>query len=70
MNPVIWTLMCTLFTGQTSKACIYHTQIVGVYFIMSKLTSGKIEVYKKRKQGQILESLSEEYQIRLEKINI
>lgn len=40
-----------------------------VHFIMSKLTrEQKIEIYKKRKQGQTLVSLSEEYQIRSEKI--
>ena len=45
------------------------TQIVEVHFIMSKLTrEQKIEIYKKRKQGQALVSLSEEYQIRSEKI--
>mgnify|MGYP002730457200 CR=1 FL=1 len=41
-----------------------------VHFIMAKLTrEQKIEIYKKRKQGRSVSSLSKDYQIRKSRIN-
>ena len=39
MHPIIWTMICTLFTGQTSKEGTYHKQIMEVHFTFKKSAS-------------------------------
>lgn len=55
--------------GNVNEPNYLGTQIKEVHFIMAKLTrEQKIEIYKKRKDGCTISSLSNEYQINIHNI--